>query len=205
MLSPTIMDYSGIFSGVATILTAVVAVLLVIWDRRNKKSDAAKIVLQEIRRAEDIMTDYIHHGEYKFTRKIIATNSWAQNIHHFVNDLDQDELDRISTLYSTGQYLDVVVTDIAGYKLRTIFENFGEWRKKNPSTVDLKEMLQKTENPKQPVEEKSEQEPGKTDQRKLKVVAIEPPWNQLFDDVIYKYDFIYHSDTCRKLKEIANR
>jgi len=200
------MDYSGIFSGVATILTAIVAVFLVAWDRRQKKSDAAKIVLQEIRRAEDIMTDYIHHGEYKFTRKIIATNSWAQNIHYFVNDLDQDELDRISTLYSTGQYLDAVITDIATYKLQSIFEDFGSLKKKKVvlpnDSQDVQLPVVKAEAPDKNQPEKQQ---GKPDHKELKLVKIEAPWNQLFDDVIYKYDFIYHSDTCRKLKEIVNR
>ena len=44
---------SGFFTGLATILTAIVAIFLYYWEQRKKKRDAAKIIIQEIRRAED--------------------------------------------------------------------------------------------------------------------------------------------------------
>jgi len=101
------------FNGFATLLTAIVAISLYYWEQRKKKRDAAKIIVQEIRRAEDIISEYKEHRGYKFTKKIIATNSWAKNIHHFVGDLAQDELDKISGLYSTGEYLDSIIAKVS--------------------------------------------------------------------------------------------
>ncbi len=69
---------SGFFTGLATILTAIVAIFLYYWEQRKKKRDAAKIIIQEIRRAEDLISEYKECGGYKFTKKIIATNSWAK-------------------------------------------------------------------------------------------------------------------------------
>ena len=104
---------SNIFTGIATIFTAIVAITLYYWEQRKKKRDAAKIIIQEIRRAEDLISEYKEHGAYKFTKKIIATNSWAKNIHYFVGDLAQDEVDQISSLYSTGEYLDTIIAKVS--------------------------------------------------------------------------------------------
>ena len=105
------MDWSLFFnsnlpSTLATILAALAAFVVYNKQKSDTKRDAAKIILQEIRRAEDIISDYKQNGGYQFAKKIIATNSWSKNIHLFVGDLDNDELDRISNLYSTGEYLD---------------------------------------------------------------------------------------------------
>lgn len=43
--------------------------------------------------------------------------SWSKNIHFFVGDLNNDELDKISDLYSTGEYLDDLVKEISDITL----------------------------------------------------------------------------------------
>lgn len=45
---------SDVFNGLATLTTALVAAFLYYWEQRKKRRDAAKIIVQEIRRAEDI-------------------------------------------------------------------------------------------------------------------------------------------------------
>lgn len=83
---------SNLLPTLATILAAFVAFLVYRRQKADTKRDAAKIILQEIRRAEDIISDYKQNGGYQFAKKIIATNSWGKNIHLFVGDLDIDEL-----------------------------------------------------------------------------------------------------------------
>jgi|SRR3989344_5627237 len=123
-MSWDLISNSNLLSTLATILAAFVAFLVYRNQKADAKKDAAKIILQEIRRAEDIINDYKEHGQYKFTKRIIATNSWAKNVNHFVGDLDQDELDRISNLYSTGEYLDKVIEKISDYNFAKNLKNF---------------------------------------------------------------------------------
>ena len=96
-----------------TFFVGLFVIYVYIKQREDSKRDAAKIILQEIRRAEDLIADYKKTKMYLFAQKIIATNSWAKNIHLFVGDLDNDELDKISELYSTGEYLDKLIDRIS--------------------------------------------------------------------------------------------
>lgn len=63
--------------GFVTLLVGLTAFILYFQQKWDSKRDAAKIILQEIRRAEDIIADYKQVGSYQFAKKIIATNSWV--------------------------------------------------------------------------------------------------------------------------------
>src|SRR4030066_1814720 len=71
---------SSVLMAFITFLVGVLVVYLYIRQKIDTKRDAAKIILQEIRRAEDIISDYKQSGGYQFAKKIIATNSWNKNI-----------------------------------------------------------------------------------------------------------------------------
>jgi len=106
-----------IFNSNFTVAVMGLSVIFVyFWQRKNTRKDAAKIIVQEIRRAEDIIMRYKEQGNFQFTKKIIANNSWGDNIHFFVNDLNQDELDKISNLYSTGEFFDYCIQRIFNYQ-----------------------------------------------------------------------------------------
>jgi hypothetical protein len=190
------------FTGTATIFTGFVALLTYLIGRSTKKKDAAKIILQEIRRAENIIGEYKEYRQYKFTKKIIAINSWAKNIHYFVKELENDDRDKISNLYSTGEYLDSVIAKIDDYKF-----------KKGAKEQDkLHEQIQTFLNP-----------PSFTDTRQTPVmpglqisptllqsplvVKVEVPafWQTLFDEISLNYEPIYNSNVCQRLKDITNR
>ncbi|MFC1613235.1 hypothetical protein ACFL23_02785 [Patescibacteria group bacterium] len=190
----------NVFTGFTTLFAATIAIILFYWERNKKKQDAARIIVQEIRRAEDVIKDYKEYGGYKFTKKIIATNSWAKNIHHFVNNLDQDEIDKISNLYSTGEYLDSIILKISDV-------NFDE--KVKHYKKELEQFSQEIQY--------TTQEENKTTSGEMKSgfqnikppkvinipISIPPPWKNLLDDITYKYESIYHSSICDKLKRIA--
>jgi len=192
---------SNIFTGIATIFTAIVAITLYYWEQRKKKRDAAKIIIQEIRRAEDLISEYKEHGAYKFTKKIIATNSWAKNIHYFVGDLAQDEVDQISSLYSTGEYLDTIIAKVSD-------KNFDEQVElyKNEIKHIVAELQNPTTNQQSTSsgEQTGSQTIPKIIQRAVPMnIQIPPPWKILLDEISYKYEPIYHSSICEKLKIIA--
>jgi len=104
---------SNFFVALITLVVGVIAICIYVVQKIENKKDAARIIIQGIRRAEEIISDYRETQSYQFAKKIIATNSWNKNIHYFVSDLDNDELDKISELYSTGEYLDYLIKKIS--------------------------------------------------------------------------------------------
>ncbi len=195
------MDFLNInfLNGMATILAAFIAIFLYYWERSKKKRDAAKIIVQEIRRAEDIINEYKEHSEYKFTKKIIATNSWAKNIHYFVMDLDQDELDKISNLYSTGEYLDSIIIKVSDYKFD---ENIKIYQKKfNQMVAGLNQAVQNQQSTSVIIQPESQPTPKIKD---IKIpIQMPEPWKTLLDEISKNYEPVYHSNICEKLKKIA--
>jgi len=183
---------SNLSATLATILAAFVAFLVYLKQKADTKRDVAKIILQEIRRAEDIISDYKQSGGYQFAKKIVATNSWGENLHLFVGDLDNDELDMISNLYSTGEYLDALIKEISDYtfkkeietpKLPTITPMIPQNIEQQSQTVNL-EIIQSIPRP-------------------VKFVKLDPPWKARLDIITFKLEPIYHSTIAGKLKKIA--
>ncbi len=63
--------------------------------KNDQKRDAARIILQEIRRAEEILDGIEKNNRFLFDTKIVQQNSWKSNIHHFAKDLSQNALEVI--------------------------------------------------------------------------------------------------------------
>jgi hypothetical protein len=170
---------SSFFLALVTLLVGSTAIALYLIQKSNKKRDAAKIIIQEIRRAEDIISDYKKTKSYQFAIKIIPTNSWVKNIHLFVGDLENDELDKISNLYSTGEYLDSLVSKIS----EITFNHDIEVGKK------MIEAQQQSLIQNQPVN--------------IIFPGLVPTWQNRVDEVSSKIDPIYFSTIVGKLKKIA--
>jgi len=191
-----LLDFLNNNLGLVTFIAATIAYLVYWKQKQDKKRNAAKIVLQEVRRAEDIISDYKDHRQYKFTKKIIATNSWARNIHHFVNDLNADELDKISNLYSLGEYLDSIITKISDKK-------FNDCIKEREGRVPIYQPLvvqQPVNAPTlgdQPMGQQHAAIPN------LQIEIMSAPWQKLLDEITLNYEPIYHSTIINKLKRIA--
>lgn len=147
-----------------------------------------KIILQEIRRAEELIAQYKKFRQYSFTQKLIANNSWAKNIHYFVNDLSQNELDKISNAYSTGEYLDSLIQKISDFKFD---HSVGK--------------VQSGQSFSQPVQEQKNSTVNSPSQNPPPVFIqlLVEPWKQLLDDVTMNYEPIYHSAIGLKLRIIA--
>ncbi len=181
----TFYEFLNATDGLATIITGLLAFLTFKIEENRKRVNASKIILQEIRRAEDLICHYKKFKQYKYTEKIIANNSWQKNIHYFVNILNQDELDKISSLYSTGEYLDKIVSEISDHDFRNKIQQFNE---------TFEQLKAKNENLGANNKESNNMQ---------QIVIIKSPWANLLDEVSDTLDLIYHSDICRKLKNIA--
>jgi len=177
-----------------TLLVGSFAIYLYLKQKQDSRKDAARVIIQEIRRAEDVIRGYKESHSFQFTKRIIANNSWGKNIHFFVGDLDSDELDKISNLYSTGEFLDTVILRIFNwkfdYKSNEFYEKIPFIKIKVPSQL----------------EENQSGTSGIMDSSIREREIIKPEiafWNDLLNTVVMKYEPIYHLTIVEKLKRIA--
>ncbi|OGG61302.1 hypothetical protein A3C87_03805 [Candidatus Kaiserbacteria bacterium RIFCSPHIGHO2_02_FULL_49_34] len=96
--------------------------IFVLYQKRknDNKRDAAKLILQEIRYADQKVRNYRTYSSYNFAEKILPTNSWNKNISFFIRELTESELDIISKFFSSASYLDEVISAISKEKNRTL-------------------------------------------------------------------------------------
>lgn len=102
--------------GFVTFVVGFSAIYLYIRQRVDRKRDAASLILQEIRFAEQYIRNYKSQKSYNMSDKVLPTNSWNDNIHLFIKDLEQNEADLISRFYSKAAYLDILIGKISDFK-----------------------------------------------------------------------------------------
>ncbi len=178
-----------ILSPLITLIVGGLAYLIYRLQRSDYKRDIARAILQEIRWAENIINDYKEHQTYKFTKKIISTNSWAKNMHLFVGDLTIDEIDRISDLYSTGEYLDCIINKVSDTTFNKNTEQFFKFLE-GPGLI-FQQIKPDGDNKDLAVS------------RQVQPIPITPPWKFLLDEISLRYEAIYHSTVVDGLKKIA--
>jgi hypothetical protein len=113
---------SEFFIALVTLLVGATAFILYIKQRRDNKSDSALLILQEIRYAEQVFRMSTQAGTMNFPiyEKLLPTNNWNRNIHLFLNELEETELDLISRFYSKASYIDLLVNKISDFKNQQI-------------------------------------------------------------------------------------
>lgn len=217
---------SNAFVSFSTLLVGGFAIFLYLKQRKDQKRDTARIILQEIRRAESIIADYKEFGTFKFTRKLIATNSWDSNLHYFADDLEPDEIDKISDLYSTGEYLDKIIMMVSDVKFdervkKTIVEQAKEQvnaqleqhaskiQRIVSSVPALQDNGSTTAVPIPPSTFFSQNPPMPLKEEFNFSVNVNLEYNSvttdaLFREVVSKYEPIYHSKIVQKIERIAN-
>lgn len=178
---------SNFLIGLATLSSAGAVVFVYYRELGKKKRDAAKMIIQEIRRAEDCIKGYNQHGFYQFTQKIVPTNNWALNMHYFVQDLTQDEIDVISNLYSMGEYLDLIISKISDLKFDGLI---AAERQRIADVIAKQSHNQASGDAQVMVENKG-------------IIIQNPLWNTWLSEISNKYEPIYHTTVCSKLKKIA--
>ena len=101
------------FAGLATILTGAVVIHIYLRQKREEKVQAARIIIQEIREAEDkvdIVTEKMHSGATNNLPPVLPVNNWRKYSHLFAKDFDQDELKLINGFYSNCE----IIHDMVG-------------------------------------------------------------------------------------------
>lgn len=107
---------SSFFVALGTIIVGAFAILLYIKQKKDHKRDAASLILQEIRYAEQVLRTSSDDFRFRLSDKLLPTNSWNDNIHLFLNDLEETEIDILSRFYSKVAYLDTLIAKISDHK-----------------------------------------------------------------------------------------
>ncbi len=104
----------GIFNdnlGLVTFIVGALAIYLYLAQKKDKKRDAARLILQEIRYAEQKVRRFRDSNppQYNLADRLLPTNSWNDNIHLFIKDLKEGELDMISAFYAKARHIDFLI------------------------------------------------------------------------------------------------
>jgi len=180
-------------TGLVTLAVGFFAIILYIKQVRDSKRNAAKLILQEIRYAEQQVriARTQSSGNYSLSLKLLPTNSWHKNIHLFIKDIKETQLDIISKFYSQSAYLDVVIKIISDYKCHLIEQQI------IPSIT-------------QPLQQNTSQSvtSPKTEQSELRpqLQYVEGLFaNKILKNVSSEMDLVYNTPAVEKLIQISEK
>lgn len=194
-----ILDSDFLGSLIGAILLVVGGSALGIYkkQRSDQKKDSAKLILQEIRYAEDRIRNARATGiSYYLADKLLPANSWYRNIHLFVGDLRESEIDLINRFYSHCEYLDAIIKKISDYKNRHIIQAEKQAHPKPAQQIEPSEQFTG-----QGQESTGQQFTQQTEQREIQFVAVGA--QNLLRDVSEKIELIYNSPAVQKLRLIS--
>jgi hypothetical protein len=105
----TLFFNSSFFVALTTILTAYVVILIYKTQRKNYKIQAARVLITEIRIAEERITQIknkMGDNVPSDLPSVFPTKSWKSHSHLFISDFDQDELKLINSFYDYGELIE---------------------------------------------------------------------------------------------------
>ena len=179
--------------GLTTLVVGLSAIYLYLKQKADSKRDIAKLILQEIRYAEQQIRNSGRgaHG-YSLSSRLLPTNSWDDNIHLFIKDMKETEIDMISEFYSQAAYIDYLIEERSKQKLNQKFSL-------RPIIVGQQPTLPVTEDiPQQPTPQQIAQ------------IIREPNFNEqitinLLTDFSTKIEFLYNTPSAEKLRRLSAR
>lgn len=111
---------NSITNFLSILIPATIAWIVYAHERADSKRDAALLILQEIRFAESQVKKYNPNVGFQFYEKLLPTDSWNKNIHLFVNDFEESQIDAISLFYAKCSFLDEIITTISEAVLNSV-------------------------------------------------------------------------------------
>lgn len=183
---------SNFFISLVTIAVGCVAFFLYKKQKKDQKKDAAKLILQEIRYAEQQIRNarIVNENNYYLANKLLPTNSWHKNINFFVNDLLESQIDLVSQFYSQAAYLDEVIS-IISYEKNNIWKVTKTYQLPTGGVLNKDFMMSFSSGFSVDIEDKSN------------IVANLAATN-ILQEVSKKIEFIYNSPAVDKLRLIAD-
>lgn len=180
--------------GLITLVVGLLAIYLYLKQKADSKRDIAKLILQEIRYAEQqIRNSGRGTRGYSLSSRLLPTNSWDDNIHLFIKDLKETEIDMISEFYSQAAYIDYLIEERSKQKLNQKFHV-------RPVAIGQPTLPAVTagDNPQQPTPQQIAQ------------IIQEPNFNEqitinLLTDFSTKIEFLYNTPAAEKLRQLSER
>ena len=185
--------------GAITFLVGFIAIYLYIKQRIDKRRDAARLILQEIRYAEQqIRNSGRGPRGYSLTSKLLPTNSWNDNIHLFIKDLKETQIDMISEFYSNATYIDYLITERSRQKIHPKFSIQPNQQSNQQQGSVTSQAGASQEVLAQP-----------TQQQIMQIIQIPTPDEnitiQLLTGISSSIEFLYNTPAVEKLRQISER
>lgn len=95
---------STLFQTIVILMTASFVFIVYFMNKRNQKREAAIILLDEIRLAENAIDEIRRNRAITELNAIMPVNSWAKHKHLFANELNQDEFALVTQFYNRCEY-----------------------------------------------------------------------------------------------------
>lgn len=179
------------YQGFITLIAGFVVYFVYRKQKSDYKKDAARLIIQEVRYAEQQIKNARDVGyTYSLANKLLPTNSWHKNIHLFIKDLKETEIDIISKFYSNAVYLDRVIDYISDFKHKALIPINGETVKSFKTPEKLK------------ISEKNLEGLNGVGQKNI---AFEPLSKKILEDVSRNVEFIYNTPAIDKLRKISEK
>lgn len=156
------------------------------------KRDAASLILQEIRYAEQQIRnarESINSFKYPLSIKLLPTNSWHENIHLFINDLKETDIDLISRFYARAIYIDKLINMISDLK--------------GPMRVIVGQQVPLSLPLPQPELELGEKNPMNEPRGQEEIVSMQFFAQIILEEVTREVEFIYNTPVVERLRKIA--
>jgi hypothetical protein len=188
-----IFDFLNNNLGVITLLVGSIAIGLYIHQKRDYKKGIAKLILQEIRYAEkQIKIARERSNIFLLSNALLPTNSWYNNIHLFVYDLEETDRDSISDFYAKVSFLDRVIGNITQFKINQLT------LKKETRSVLQPRLIQ-------------QDEPGTFsgapagNVQEIPITEFQLSAEIILKEVADQIAFLYNTPAAAKLREISRR
>lgn len=181
-------------------LVGFLAIYLYFKQKKDKKRDAARLILQEIRYAEQQIRNYraTIPPQYSLSSRLLPTNSWNDNIHLFIKDLKETEIDMISAFYSKATYIDSLIAERSKQKINPLPVQSIPLSLPLPVSVTAQPHLPGGGDPQQVTPQQG-------------YLFVQPPTlgelitNQLLAEVSSSVEFLYNTPAAEKLRKISEQ
>jgi hypothetical protein len=112
-----VLNFLNANLGLITLVVGCFAIGIYIHQKRDHKREIARVILEEIRYAEQhfkIARD--RKNVFLLTKKLLPTNGWYTNIYLFISDFTETDRDSISSFYSYIIFIDRLIDKITEFK-----------------------------------------------------------------------------------------
>lgn len=186
---------SEFFIALITLFVGGFAIYLYKKQKKDYKRNAARLILQEIRYAEQKIRRYREVKNYKLYDKLLPTNSWNDNIHLFIKELKETQIDLISDFYAKTSYIDTLIATISRQKNNPPIISLSPQSSFQQPTVPRTPGVQPTGNSRGPIQPHP---------REISLLPL-PVSQKILGDVSMNIEFIYNTSVVERLRKVSEK